>query len=569
MPEDIEACVKALEGKEGVSEPYALCNWMKSEGKGYFAHGEAFDVGAAAREFADQQRQKGAAGEIILPKIHLMTEGPWQGNWYGPREFDEMIANFRRFSSGSDPLVENPAVIGHEEDQLEFTGLPAVGWIKRLYREGPELYCDASQVFPDIADLIEAGAYKHVSPEIYPPDKLPEGVPARGHMLRRVAFLGGELPHIKQLADLPRPVRLSERDLRPRRTCPTRLHVGRRLWHADAGAWACFSEVIKMADDAVEQIATAAIKQEFPRLPDALIESFTPEQMKMVAEAIGGGAPPETPPGEGEPPVPGMVEWPAGLDRQAVEAELVGMGEDQAALAAMTDDDLLALYQQKTGGSATPMSEPPPPEPPVDEPPPEEEPVSIPMPTPAPAPAARRQPAKVTVTQQFSERRLATLERRLKAAETLARRQEQAARQRLAEEQRGQIRAFCERLVRDGRLSPAQVDMGRDGLTPTGPAVKALYAADAVRKFSDGKTALQLQMEAYEALPPRRFGEQVPDPIQGNAGGALAPERERQLLSYTRAGRRLLAERARQEQSHRAFAETLGQVIHQRVNGRG
>jgi hypothetical protein len=577
MPADIEACVKALEGKEGISEPYALCNWMKSEGKGYFAHGEGFDVGAAVAEF--KEREKGQRGGILLRDVHAFMAGDWQGERYTVRDLDDICRNFNEFSSGPNPLVEVPFVIGHEEDQ-PLTGVPAVGWVRRLRRHGEDLYADVEQLFPSIASLVEAGAYTRVSPEIYPRDDPPEGVPARGCMMRRLSALGGQLPHIKQLNPLPQPLRLSEQDLRPRRARPTRLHACRRVWQTDSRTWACFSEVRVMADDATEQIAAAAIKQQFPGLPDGFVESLTPDQLKMLAETMGAGA--ETPPEGGSEasltPAAGMVEWPAGLDRQAVEAELVGMGEDQAALAAMTDDDLLALYQQRTGGGATPMSEDPPPEElPVDEPPPEDEPVSIPMPAPAPAPAPAakdslrsRQPAKVTVTQQFNEAVRAEA-RRIVAEETAGLRRdvqrERAARQKEAEaSRRKRVVNFCEELRDTNRASPAEIEFGKDG-QPIGDVACALWFASPVRKFGEGgQSELEVLMGKLKARPPRRFGEQVPDPIQ-QKGGAMTPERRRELLGHTATGKGILRREEQQAANHRVFVEQLGAVLGQHVNG--
>src|SRR5205807_7089978 len=59
VPADIEECVSAIGDKPGVDEPYALCNWMKSEGKGYFAAGEK-DISGAVKEFAEVKRQNPA-----------------------------------------------------------------------------------------------------------------------------------------------------------------------------------------------------------------------------------------------------------------------------------------------------------------------------------------------------------------------------------------------------------------------------------------------------------------------------------------------------------------------------
>ena len=65
------------------------------------------------------------------------------------------------------------------------------------------LKADIANVPPEVAKLIESGAYKKVSAEIY--DEPPDGIPSTGKMLRRVAFLGGSLPEIKSLADIPTP----------------------------------------------------------------------------------------------------------------------------------------------------------------------------------------------------------------------------------------------------------------------------------------------------------------------------------------------------------------------------
>jgi hypothetical protein len=500
MPQWLDDCVKAMEGKEGVEEPHALCRWMHDNGRGYFAHGESFDVGAAVAEFVE--RQKDAAGHIVIPDVEVFEAGDWQGETYTTADLDAMVSNFARFRD----QVEPPVVIGHEEDQelLRNTGIPAAGWVVGLRRQGNKLFADLSQVFPQIADLVEGGAYKHVSAEVYPRDDPPEGVPAVGCMLRRVALLGGSLPHIKSLADLPRPVR---RHAERRRSPPVRLHRAARVLYNGTGAWACFSEVTKMADDATEQIAATAIKQEFPGLPDGFVESLTPDQLKMLAEAMGGGAPLETPPGEGEPPAAGMVEWPAGLDRQAVEAELVGMGEDQAALAAMTDDDLLALYQEKKGQAATPMSEP---DPFAD--------LEDDVTTTVTPPAAARQPKKVTTTKQFSERDVRRLEARVAAAERRQVALDRQGQQRVRAEHAKTVRTYAEILRDENRVSPADVEFDPKTGKPVGPVAVSLTVASPVRKFGEGgKSELDVVFETFRKRPPRVFREQVPDPLKNDA----------------------------------------------------
>lgn len=117
---------------------------------------------------------------------------------------------------------------------LTNTGSPAVGWITDLRKERvPCLWCERSGSFaingqpircpacqgsgeqlllkadiddlhPRVADLIEAKSYRKTSAEIYD-DASASGVPGSGRMLRRLSLIGGELPKIKTLADLPTP----------------------------------------------------------------------------------------------------------------------------------------------------------------------------------------------------------------------------------------------------------------------------------------------------------------------------------------------------------------------------
>jgi hypothetical protein len=450
------------------------------------------------------------------------------------------------------PLLEPPIVIGHEEQQdlLQNTGIPSVGWVVGLRRRGVTLYSDLSPIFPSIARLIQIGAYKHVSPEIYARDQPPEGVPAKGCMLRRLAFLGGQLPHLKSLADLPAdawergkgkvitdvPIfeagewqgenySLSDLDDMvlnfERFSKPTnrfaelsrvagprvRLTHFRRVWQDSSRTWLCFSEVTAMADDAVQQVAEAAIMQSFPGLPQEFVASLTPDQMGMLATAIAPAAPEA--PVEGD--TTGMAEWPADApSKEAVIAALVAQGEDQATLMAMSDEELVALYQQKMGGAA-PLSE-------------SEEFEEVPtVAGAAVSTPTRRQPQKVTTTQQFAEQ-LAELNRGLTAAQrqltAVQREQRQRARlDRIAEEnkKKSAVRAFCEQLSKSGKASPAEVEFDQKTGEPLGALAFALSAASAVRKFSEGKDAksdLEVLMEKLEARPVRRFGEQVADPLR-------------------------------------------------------
>jgi len=238
--------------------------------------------------------------------------------------------------------------------------------------------------------------------------------------------------------------------------------------------------------------------------------------------------------------------------REQMISELVGVGEDAAALNAMEDNDLVELYKQRVGMN---MSEP-----------------TVSTPTDTAGLDSREQtpgrpaPKSVTVTSKFAEE-VRQAQRELKAIQAELKAERSLRQKRLVEERHGLIRSFCERLVKEGRLTPAQVEIGKDG-QPLGPVAKALVAADAVHKFSDGKTGLQLQMESYEALPARQFGEQVPDPMK-QQGEGLSAERREFLMSQTATGRRVLAGEQEKKQTAALFAEALGGVIKQHLNGNG
>jgi hypothetical protein len=495
------------------------------------------------------------------------------------------------------PLVEPTVVIGHEEEQdlLSNTGIPAAGYVVGLRRKGRKLHADLSQIFPDIARLIEAGAYKHVSAEIYPKDRPPEGVPAVGCMLRRVALLGGQLPHIKSLSDLPPPGKESmipdvpvfeagpwqgeyysladlddmvvnfNRFSQPARRFAEyvrlasprlgQLHPTRRVWQNTSRTWACFSEVRQMADSTLRDAAVGAIKASHPDLSDDFLASLSDEQLAMLAAAdTTGGA---SGGGEGEQQ---MQDMPS---REQMIADLVALGEDQAALEAMTDEDLMRLWQEKKGAT---MAEP------------NRASTAVPAPLevddelePRGAALPRRAPKKVTTTQQFSEADLERIVTRV-ADRIVAPLRQDVARRRSVEQAKerealhGLIRAFSERMVKEGHASPAEMEIGKDG-KPIGPQAKALFAADAVKKFSEGKTALQLQMEAIEARPVRKFGELVQDPVK-QAANQMSQERRDYLLSLTGRGKAVLAKEEGQKQNARLFAEALAGVVKQ-ISGNG
>ncbi len=180
--------------------------------------------------------------------MEIFAAGTHRNKDYRNSDLDEIVKNFAQFSAPDAPsrILRVPLVIGHSEDQeyLQRTDLPAAGWAVHVYAESGRLFADADGIPEEVARLIRGGAYRTVSAEIY--DEPPEGVPARGKMLRRIAILGAEIPEVKGLADIPTPERYSERRPFARREKPQLVYAGRA--RLPGGCWAAFSEVAAMAE---------------------------------------------------------------------------------------------------------------------------------------------------------------------------------------------------------------------------------------------------------------------------------------------------------------------------------
>lgn len=195
-----------LEGKsatitEGPIKHQGVTGIYKVRGdEGHEEHIHGSRLAHHSESFAEGGTIKGA--EIFRAGIH-------RGKEYTPENLDEMIENFRQNSAGDKPSMRVPAVLGHEENQeyLDRTDIPAAAWVSNIYRDGPILKADFEDVDPTIEKLIKGKRYRTISAEVY--DDPPEGLSGQGKMLRRVAFLGGEIPQIKSLKDIPMP--MSER----------------------------------------------------------------------------------------------------------------------------------------------------------------------------------------------------------------------------------------------------------------------------------------------------------------------------------------------------------------------
>lgn len=458
----------------------------------------------------------------VLRDVDLFASGHYRGKDYTVADLEEIAKNFSELGPQGLKLLDPPAALGHEEVQefLDRTDLPAAGWVRRVklvkYHEPATgqteavLKGDIVGVPKSIANLIRSGQYRKVSAEIYS-DFTDDFGKSHGKALRRVAFLGAEVPQVKRIGDLPMPEPATAfSEARPVHLRPAA--AVRRLPGTRNETVVCFSEVVAMSDgtaptrqDQIEQILAA-----MPNLGMPTLEGMTDDQLADLAKNLPPVQPPDpimtdpmmsqgVMPGMGgmpQPGVPAMGE--TTLTRDEMIAELSAMGQDPAALQGMDDAALTNLYAQMTAGGSgmAPMA---------DgegltteemiaelvdlgqeaddlaEMTPEEIAALYAEMTAAPAEAPAEEVAAMSERRRSQARanRYATMSERVARANlgrTLAQ-HHQIKRQ--------EAETFCDRLTQEGRMLPAQRDiflgflMSKDHL-------------NRVVKFSDGKQTLTL-----------------------------------------------------------------------------
>jgi hypothetical protein len=246
-------------------------------------------------------------------------------------------------------MLRVPAVLGHEEEQafLERSDMPAAAWPSRVYRAGGKLKADFDKIPPKTRRLLQSHAYRTVSSEIY--DEPPEGIPGKGKMLRRIAFLGGDIPQVKNLDEI---LELTEGDDGPLRgvdifsvgTHRGKTYTARDLddivrnfdrfsrdrnspeIHGDGcnafgerfdrgefftvqfshaiqlagapGCWACFSEVVPMDRDALIQ-KLQSLGVDTGTITDAVPDELLQEMCRLADSARGQKNMDDDPAGQG------------------------------------------------------------------------------------------------------------------------------------------------------------------------------------------------------------------------------------------------------------------------------
>lgn len=453
--------------------------------------------------------------------IELFQVGTHRGKTWTASDLHSMVRNAKIVADRFSP----PVVIGHEAYQpltREFDESEAVAAAPELFNTGtpklgefipqnlrvedrtiggvkvPTLVGDADGLPDVVNDVIRAGAYDRVSAEVYP--EPPAGYEhLEGPVLRRVAFLGGQLPHIKTLSDLrdvlagkqtqfndppaKSIVAMSERRLKP----------AREFHDAEGRLVAVFSEVNDMTCGPKKFAdLTDAGKAACKKFADDAA-GMTRDDLLALLTDVGfdvSTLPPECPDAT-------LMEI-ARMARMFIEDESAADAEATVAKAEAAGADAGVAEAEAKAKGETPADE------------------SKPAPKPeeknAPAMMAEMVAAEVAKIREAFQADMAHQFSELKASREALARESAAAR-------RTEIQLFAEQLRRDGKLLPAEIDAGLVDLIAQADAASGSQAV----AFSDGtQTTLVDKFKAVLAARPKLV--QFAERIRHTPGGANEDE---------------------------------------------
>jgi hypothetical protein len=133
-----------------------------------------------------------------IKAVEIFSAGKWNGDEYTVADLDEMVKAFEENKDHVRPFLK----LGHSDEQklLQSEGLPAAGWIEKVYRKGDKLMADFNDIPGKIYELIQKKAYRKVSCEIYMNCQIEDR--KYKFFVGAVALLGAETPGVMNLDDI-------------------------------------------------------------------------------------------------------------------------------------------------------------------------------------------------------------------------------------------------------------------------------------------------------------------------------------------------------------------------------
>lgn len=120
------------------------------------------------------------------------------GHNYTDSMLDEIVKGFKETKDQLKPYLK----FGHDDKQklAQNSGMPALGWLDNVKRKGKKIIADLTKVPKKVAKLIEAGAYRRISAEIF--WNITVNKKHYKRLLKAVALLGADTPACEDLDDI-------------------------------------------------------------------------------------------------------------------------------------------------------------------------------------------------------------------------------------------------------------------------------------------------------------------------------------------------------------------------------
>lgn len=134
--------------------------------------------------------------------VEIFSVGTWNEDAFSISDLEEMVRAFNENAVGARPHLK----LGHDPKQvvgkalMKTEGLPALGWVEKLYVRGEKLVADFADIPEKLFALIQKRGYRKVSSEIF--FNITIGDEKYKRMLGAVALLGAETPGVMNLADI-------------------------------------------------------------------------------------------------------------------------------------------------------------------------------------------------------------------------------------------------------------------------------------------------------------------------------------------------------------------------------
>jgi len=143
-----------------------------------------------------------------INRLEIFAAGTWSPANGGKitvaeSDLDEMVVHFSDLSGSN--IVKPHLKLGHGDAQRWFgqkTGIPTLGWVDNVWREGQKLFANIVDVPEALLDMIRQRRYHNVSVEIFRPGEIEFKGKKLGHVLSAIAILGTEMPAVTDLAGL-------------------------------------------------------------------------------------------------------------------------------------------------------------------------------------------------------------------------------------------------------------------------------------------------------------------------------------------------------------------------------